>query len=210
MEWRVFVEEMKNTKEMIEDVALELFSKKGYKAVSIRDIGKQVGIKESSIYYHFLNKQAIMDSLLQKIDSIIEKMKAGFETEFAKLDTIYETEFCEVAIGLLKNYLLNPYVYKMLSILTIEQMSEKKAYEIYQRLLFQMPLSQQEMVFNEMIVRGYIKPNNPTVLAHEYYAIIYLAFIKNCIGCEVTDDKINIACEEIRINMSDIFRKMKE
>ncbi len=181
------MEEKKNTKEMIEEVALELFSKKGYKAVSIRDIGKQVGIKESSIYYHFSNKQAIMDSLLQKIDILIEKMKTGFKTEFAKLDTIPETAFCEVAIGFLKNYLLHPYVYKLLSVLTIEQMSEKKAYETYQRLVFDLPLSQQEKVFKEMIERSYVKPNNPTVLAHEYYAVIYFAFQKNCFGCEVTN-----------------------
>lgn len=204
------MQEKNNTKEMIEDVALELFSKKGYKAVSIRDIGKQVGIKESSIYYHFLNKQAIMDSLLQKVDILIEKMKAGFDIEFAMLDTITEKAFCEVAIGLLKNYLLNPYVNKLLSVLTIEQMSEKKAYEIYQRLVFELPLLQQEQVFKEMIESGYVKPNNPTVLAHEYYAVIYFAFQKNCVGCEVTDEKINIACEEIRINMGDIFRKMRE
>lgn len=204
------MQEKNNTKEMIEDVALDLFSKKGYKAVSIRDIGKQVGIKESSIYYHFLNKQAIMDSLLQKVDILIEKMKAGFDIEFAKLDTITEKAFCEVAIGLLKNYLLNPYVNKLLSVLTIEQMSEKKAYEIYQRLVFELPLLQQEQVFKEMIESGYVKPNNLTVLAHEYYAVIYFAFQKNCVGCEVTDEKINIACEEIRINMGDIFRKMRE
>ncbi|WFR56591.1 TetR/AcrR family transcriptional regulator [Anaerocolumna sp. AGMB13025] len=199
----------KNTKEMIENVALDLFSKKGYKAVSIRDIGKQVGIKESSIYYHFSNKQAIMDSLLQKIDILIGKMKASFETEFTKLDTIQEVAFCEVAIGFLKNYLLSPHVYKVLSVLTIEQMSDKKAYEIYQRLVFELPLLQQEQVFREMIERGYIKPNNPTVLAHEYYSVIYFAFQKNCVGCEVTDEKINIACEEINININDIFRKMK-
>jgi len=204
------MEEKKNTKELIEDVALELFSRKGYKAVSIRDIGKQVGIKESSIYYHFLNKQAIMDSLLQKVDIIIEKMKTDFQTEFDKVSTIPEAAFCEVAIGLLKNYLLNPYVYKILAVLTIEQMSERKAYEIYQRLVFELPLSQQEEVFRELIKRSHVKPNDPKVLAHEYYAVIFFAFQKNCVGCEVTDEKIRIACEEIRINMSDIFRKMKE
>lgn len=198
-----------NTKEAIEQVALELFSKKGYKAVSIRDIGKQVGIKESSIYYHFSNKQAIMDSLLEKVGVLIETMKTRFENEFIKLDAIADSAFCEVAIGLLKNYLLNPYVYKILSILSIEQMSDKTAYETYQKLVFDMPLLQQEQVFQRMIERGYIKTNNPKVLAHEYHAIIYFAFQKNCIGYEVTEDKINLACEEIRLNMEDIYRKMK-
>ncbi len=198
-----------NTKDIIEQVALELFSKKGYRAVSIRDICKQVGIKESTIYYYFTNKQAIMDSLMEKIDMLIESMKSAFEAEFIKLDSIPEAEFCEVAVGVLKNYLLNPYVYKMLSVLTIEKMSEKTAYETYHRLVFELPLLQQEQVFKRMMERGYIKPNNPTVLAQEYYAVIYLAFQKNCVGYGVTEEQINTACEEIRINMEDIYRKMK-
>lgn len=203
------MKEKTNTKEIIEQVALELFSKKGYKAVSIRDIGKQVGIKESSIYYHFRNKQAIMDSLLDKIDTLIETMKVKFETEFTKVEEVGESAFSEVAVGLLKNYLLHPYVYKILSILAIEQMSEKTAYETYQRLVFDMPLLQQEQVFKQMIDRGFIKSNNAKVLAYEYYSIIYLAFQRNCVGYEMTEDNINRACEEIRISIEDIYRKMK-
>ena len=52
---------MNTTKERILDVSLELFSQRGYSAVSIRDICKGVGIKESSVYYHFENKQNIFD-----------------------------------------------------------------------------------------------------------------------------------------------------
>lgn len=52
---------MKNTKEKILEAALNLFSQKGFTAVSIRDICKEVTIKESTVYYHFENKQAIFD-----------------------------------------------------------------------------------------------------------------------------------------------------
>ena len=40
--------------------ALALFAQRGYDGVSVRDICKQVGIKESSLYYHFPSKQAIL------------------------------------------------------------------------------------------------------------------------------------------------------
>lgn len=55
---------MNITKKKILDVSLELFSQKGYSAVAIRDICKCVEIKESSVYYHFENKQSIFDELL--------------------------------------------------------------------------------------------------------------------------------------------------
>ncbi|MCG8571995.1 MAG: TetR/AcrR family transcriptional regulator, partial [Spirochaetes bacterium] len=57
--------ENKNTKERIFEIAVELFSQKGFHGTSIRDIAKQVGIKESSLYNHFSSKSAILDSILQ-------------------------------------------------------------------------------------------------------------------------------------------------
>ena len=55
---------MNDTKQRILDVSLELFSQNGFSAVSIRDICRQVQIKESSVYYYFKSKQAIFDELL--------------------------------------------------------------------------------------------------------------------------------------------------
>lgn len=51
---------MNETKEEALSVALELFSREGYTAVTIRDICKEVSIKESPTYYHFANKQEIL------------------------------------------------------------------------------------------------------------------------------------------------------
>ena len=51
---------MNDTKQRILDVSLELFSQNGFSAVSIRDICRQVQIKESSVYFAYSRtKQAI-------------------------------------------------------------------------------------------------------------------------------------------------------
>ncbi len=52
------------TREKILKEALILFSERGFHAVSVRDIAKAVGIKESSLYNHFKNKQDIFDSIV--------------------------------------------------------------------------------------------------------------------------------------------------
>lgn len=200
--------EKKNTKEFIEEVALELFSKKGYQAVSIRDICKVVGIKESTIYYHFANKQAIMDSLLEKVDQMMLVMKSQFNHAFEQVCEVPVEAMCEVAVSFLCNYFLNPYVYKIISVLTIERMHHAKAQENYQRLVFEVPLRQQEVIFEQMIARGYIKKNSAEVLAEEYYSLVYFSFQKNCIGNELTEEKIQLSREEITRNIRDIYIKM--
>ena len=54
-----------NNKEKIFNVSIDLFSKHGYNGVSIRQIAREVGIKESSIYNHYKSKESIMDSILK-------------------------------------------------------------------------------------------------------------------------------------------------
>lgn len=201
--------EERNTKEHILTSALSMFAQRSYKAVSIRDIAKDVGIKESSIYYHFKNKQAIMDELLCRVDELIEEKKTAFDDAFSLATEISEEAMCSVAASILENYLMHPFVYPIIKMLSIERLSDKNAYEVYKRIVFTLPLSEHKQVFRQMIERGYIKDNNTDVLAEEYYAVIYLAFQKHCIGCDIKEAPIKIAHDEIIENIVDLYRKMK-
>ena len=60
-----------NNKERIFIVSIDLFSQYGYDGVSVRQIASEVGIKESSIYNHYSNKQEILNSIL---DYYVEEM----------------------------------------------------------------------------------------------------------------------------------------
>ena len=61
-----------NTKEKIFDVALDLFSKKGYDSVSLREIAEEVGIKKSSIYSHYPSKEAILMDIFEYLRNLFE------------------------------------------------------------------------------------------------------------------------------------------
>ena len=57
-----------NTKEKIFEAALDLFSKKGYDSVSLREIADNVGIKKSSIYSHYPSKEAILMDIFEYLN----------------------------------------------------------------------------------------------------------------------------------------------
>ena len=61
-----------NTKEKIFDVSLDLFSKKGYDSVSLREIAEEVGIKKSSIYSHYSSKEAILMEIFEYFTNQLE------------------------------------------------------------------------------------------------------------------------------------------
>lgn len=56
---------MANMKDTIKKVSINLFHKKGYFATSVSDIARGVGIRKSSIYYHYSNKQEILFDILK-------------------------------------------------------------------------------------------------------------------------------------------------
>ncbi|HBN81710.1 MAG TPA: TetR/AcrR family transcriptional regulator, partial [Ruminococcaceae bacterium] len=60
--------ETRDTKEVILTTALKLFSERGYDGVGIRDIAKEIGIRESALYKHYSGKQDIFDSILKDVE----------------------------------------------------------------------------------------------------------------------------------------------
>ena len=85
----------KNTKEKIFDVSIDLFSQKGYDGVSIRQIAKEVGIKESSIYNHYNSKESILESILNYYIKEMLKEEAPVMQSGEKLNMDFEQFYKE-------------------------------------------------------------------------------------------------------------------
>ena len=62
-------------KEKIITVAIDLFSKFGFKSVTIDDIAEKMSVSKKTIYAHFPKKETLVEtSVMQHFDIIIEKM----------------------------------------------------------------------------------------------------------------------------------------
>ena len=85
----------KTTKEKIFDVSIDLFSQNGYDGVSIRQIAKEVGIKESSIYNHYNSKESILESILNYYINEMLKEEAPVMQSGEKLDMDFDQFYKE-------------------------------------------------------------------------------------------------------------------
>ncbi|WP_423919178.1 TetR/AcrR family transcriptional regulator [Frigoribacterium sp. 2-23] len=54
------------TRRRAQKVALELFTRQGYEATSLREIADELGINKASLYYYFASKEAILQSLFDE------------------------------------------------------------------------------------------------------------------------------------------------
>jgi AcrR family transcriptional regulator len=56
------------TRERLLQKALELFARKGFEAVSVRDITRPLGLTEATLYIHYDNKAALLESIFERME----------------------------------------------------------------------------------------------------------------------------------------------
>jgi AcrR family transcriptional regulator len=76
-----------NTRQRIQDVALELFAEQGYEKTSLREIAERLGVTKAALYYHFKTKEDILVGLFQDLQRPIDELIEWANTQPRTLDT---------------------------------------------------------------------------------------------------------------------------
>ena len=175
-----------NTKEKIFDVSLDLFSKKGYDSVSLREIADGVGIKKSSIYSHYSSKEAILMDILDYFAGLFEYDESLNSEEL-------------ILSGDNSVLLENPEMFYHMGSEAIKKMvSEERNLKIWKLIFIQRHYNENiRMFFDENILtkplefwRGFFtilaekgvirKDCNPDLLAKEYYSFPIFLLLEMC------------------------------
>lgn len=195
-----------STREKILQTACSLFARKGYDAVSIRDICHEVGIKESTVYYHYANKRDILVCMLKRIDALIDWKREAFDAAFQSAAHVSEDEMAAVAVHLLTDYYCHPDVHRILSILSIERLHDEALNSQYLRIACALPLAQQEAVFQRMAARGMIRGGDTRGIAILFHGVVYSAYAQHCLGA--SEPKIECAMAMISDGIRSLYRSI--
>lgn len=180
-----------NTKEKILSVALTLFSTKGYKAVSVRHIASDVGIKASSLYNHFENKQEILDELIKKNTKYIEDfLKDAMDLDSLIVSKKYnrkkqcDIDFIDTTLKIVKFFIENDNVIKFRKLLTIEQFNNPTLSALYKKVFISDILEYESKLFSYLMDKNLLIRNDPYILALQFFSPIFLLLYN--------DDKVTL------------------
>ncbi len=182
---------MTSTKQKILAAALNLFSQHGYSAVSIRDICGVVGIKESSVYYHFKNKQDIFDTLQAQFLEIGNKLTSMLMQGMGgkSMQQLDNSFFEKVFSVYIEKFLMDDFCNAFIRTLNFERFKNEGAQDLFFNIMFEAPLKTQKGVFDYLINLGVIKAQDSEYLAVQYYAPVYFYYEKYMLTGELTDEK---------------------
>lgn len=170
-----------NTKALILDAALDLFSTSGFEGVSVKQIAERVGIKDSSLYKHFASKREIFDTLMTRMNERFDETMALYKLpqgeiekvakEYGQSDLVWLKKACEaVFLFLLKDEKAS----RFRRMLMIEQYKNADAANTFRSWFMDDAIRFQTALFAEMIRQGYFREGPCETIALQFYAPFYL------------------------------------
>ncbi|MFD5798268.1 TetR/AcrR family transcriptional regulator [Streptomyces diastatochromogenes] len=90
-----------NTRQRIQDVALELFAEQGYEKTSLREIAEHLDVTKAALYYHFKTKEEIIVSLFEDLTQPILDLIEWGRSQPHTLETKHEIlrRYSEALVG---------------------------------------------------------------------------------------------------------------
>ena len=168
---------MGNRKEEILIVALHLFARDGYEAVSVSQIAGELDMTKGALYRHYKSKRDIFDCIVQRMeqqDSEQARQNEVPEESIEKVPEEYQNVSVEDFVGYSKSmfeyWTEEDFASSFRKMLTIEQFRSEEMQNLYQQYLVSGPAEYVKDLFKNMEIK------NPEENAIKFYANMFFYY----------------------------------
>lgn len=157
-----------NTRQEILEASLDLFSVQGFESTSISQIASTVGIRKASLYSHFENKQAILDTLVKVVleQYATHSIFAGTDWEKDSDNLpMNPDEAVQMIEGQIRYILHDPYISKARKMLVIEQFRNPELAKLQTRQNYSDVLGYFTGLVKQLIRQGVLAEDDPEIMA---------------------------------------------
>ena len=168
---------MGNRKEEILIVALHLFARDGYEAISVSQIAGELDMTKGALYRHYKSKRDIFDCIVQRMeqqDSEQARQNEVPEESIEKVPEEYQNVSVEDFVGYSKSmfeyWTEDDFASSFRKMLTLEQFRNEEMQNLYQQYLVSGPAEYVKDLFKNMEIK------NPEEEAVKFYANMFFYY----------------------------------
>ena len=168
---------MGNRKEEILIVALHLFARDGYEAVSVSQIAGELDMTKGALYRHYKSKRDIFDCIVQRMeqqDSEQARQNEVPEESIEKVPEEYQNVSVEDFVGYSKSmfeyWTEDDFASSFRKMLTLEQFRNEEMQNLYQQYLVFGPAEYVKDLFKNMEIK------HPEEEAVKFYANMFFYY----------------------------------
>ena len=196
------MKQKRNTREEILDVALSLFSTKGYDATSLSDISAMLGVSKAALFKHFDSKEEILFSVMKMMDeedrnrardmNVPEDRKSESEEDYRDIN---KDDFISYALSQFEYWTENKRASEYRKFLSLERLRREELRVKWEENFVSGPLSYTKDVMEALGIDGYEKK------AMRLWSLMFLSYFLFDSG----EDK-----EKLMTNLKEEFEKLLE
>ena len=168
---------MSNRKEEILIVALHLFARDGYEAVSVSQIAGELEMTKGALYRHYKSKRDIFDCIVQRMEQQDSEQARQNEVPEESIENVPE-EYQNVSVEDFVGYSKSMFEYwteddfasSFRKMLTIEQFRSEEMQNLYQQYLVSGPAEYVKDLFKNMKIK------DPEENAVKFYANMFFYY----------------------------------
>ena len=168
---------MGNRKEEILIVALHLFARDGYEAVSVSQIAGELDMTKGALYRHYKSKRDIFDCIVQRMEQQDSEQARQNEVPEESIENVPE-EYQNVSVEDFVGYSKSMFEYwteddfasSFRKMLTLEQFRNEEMQNLYQQYLVSGPAEYVKDLFKNMEIK------NPEEEAVKFYANMFFYY----------------------------------
>ena len=168
---------MGNRKKEILIVALHLFARDGYEAVSVSQIAGELDMTKGALYRHYKSKRDIFDCIVQRMeqqDGEQARENEVPEESIEKTPEEYQNvslyDFVEYSKSMYEYWTEDDFASSFRKMLTIEQFRSEEMQNLYQQYLVSGPAEYVKDLFKNMEIK------NPEETAVQFYANMFIYY----------------------------------
>ena len=197
---------MGNRKEEILIVALHLFARDGYEAVSVSQIAGELDMTKGALYRHYKSKRDIFDCIVQRMeqqDSEQARQNEVPEESIEKVPEEYQNVSVKDFVGYSKSmfeyWTEDDFASSFRKMLTLEQFRNEEMQNLYQQYLVSGPAEYVKDLFKNMEIK------NSEEEAVKFYANMFFYYSVY----DGATDKMKAKCQFEQM-MGKIVEEMKQ
>ena len=168
---------MGNRKEEILIVALHLFARDGYEAVSVSQIAGELDMTKGALYRHYKSKRDIFDSIVKRMEQQDGEQASDYDMPEDEKESMTEEykdvsldDFVEYSKSMFEYWTEDDFAASFRKMLTIEQFRSEEMQNLYQQYLVSGPAEYVKDLFKNM------KMNHPEENAVKFYANMFFYY----------------------------------
>ena len=183
---------MSNRKEEILIVALHLFARDGYEAVSVSQIAGELDMTKGALYRHYKSKRDIFDCIVQRMEQQDgeqarenEVPEESIEKTPEEYQNVSLDDFVEYSKSMFEYWTVDDFASSFRKMLTIEQFRSEEMQNLYQQYLVSGPTEYVKDLFENVEIK------NPEENAVKFYANMFFYYSMY----DGSADKAKVKCQ---------------